>query len=215
MNLPGCQGCLLHFWRSAMLSLFYKGWWQEGSKCCITRYLLLLFPHCSWVLVNGGWAQFQHMAFSLHNEDWFFFLCVRLLSFCLHLHAFHLSFCLAILPHKLTYLFSSQILAGCPCLLWCMISQSLMLISGQDESLTTCSCQMMLQFYHVGQKMGTMLVYLPQVPGLVLEILMCSLEAGCRTKAALCGVLNVCCFTCLKLSKNVGSKKVLSQRNLS
>lgn len=35
----------------------------------------------------------------------FLFLCARLLSFCLHPHAFHLSFCLAILPHKFTYLF--------------------------------------------------------------------------------------------------------------
>lgn len=68
MNLPECQCCLLHFWRSAMLSLIYKGWRREGSKHCLTRYLLL-FPKCSSMLVNRDQAQLQHMAFLLFNED--------------------------------------------------------------------------------------------------------------------------------------------------
>lgn len=70
MNLPECQGCLLHFWRSAMFSLIYKGWRWEGSKHCLTRYLL--FPKCSCMLVNRDQAQLQHVAFLLFNEDSFF-----------------------------------------------------------------------------------------------------------------------------------------------
>lgn len=64
---------------------------------------------CPLFLQVGAWSLGSTSRCGLFSPWWIFtsFLCIRLLFFCLCLRAFHLSFCLAILPHKFTYLFFS------------------------------------------------------------------------------------------------------------
>lgn len=66
-----------------------------------------------------------------------------------------------------------------------------------------CENQMMQQFYHDGQHTCIFSRCLRTFPG----FLKCAVNVICRRKTAPCGVLNVYCFTCLKLSKNDGSQK--------